>query len=376
MKFLNKITEPTLLLDKGKCILNIRRMVQKAKRNNVHFRPHFKTHQSVEIGEWFRQEGVLSISVSSLKMAKYFAESGWDDITLAFPVNIREASQINELAGKINLNLLFIHPETVEFLDLFLENQVGGLIKTDTGYHRSGIPASDNKKILKLCKTIRNSGNIRFKGLLAHTGQNYHVASEKEVVANYYNTLDQLQELAGNISNGENKIMISIGDTPSCSIVDDLSGVDEIRPGNFVFYDLMQYKLGSCHPDQITVVMACPVVSVQKERNEVVIWGGAVHFSKEQILHENKTPIYGRVVELTKEGWKWAGGDEFLASVSQEHGIVKLAPEKIANIKPGDLLGIIPVHSCLTANLMKGYLTLDGKKIDHLSGTFGSVNDE
>ena len=372
MKLLNKITEPTLLLDKQKCLMNIRRMKHKADKSNVQLRPHFKTHQSVEIGEWFRHEGVSSISVSSLKMAKYFAEAGWNDITLAFPVNIREVSQINELAGRINLNLLFIHPETVEFLDKLLENQVGGFIKVDTGYHRSGVPASDNKKIIELLKTIRNSGNIRFKGLLAHTGQNYHVSSKKDIVTNYFNTVDQLQKLADKPGNSKDKIIISVGDTPSCSIVEEFSGVDEIRPGNFVFYDLMQYKLGSCTSDQIAVIMVCPVVSVQKDRNEVVIWGGAVHFSKEYILREKNIPSYGRVVELNKGGWKWTGNDEFLASVSQEHGIVKLLPEKITGIKPGDLIGIIPVHSCLTANLMKGYLTLEGKKIDHLNGRLKS----
>ena len=92
MKLLNNITKPTLLLDKQKCLLNIRRMKHKANRNNVQFRPHFKTHQSIEIGEWFRQEGVLSISVSSLKTAKYFAGAGGDDITIVFPVNLREAA--------------------------------------------------------------------------------------------------------------------------------------------------------------------------------------------------------------------------------------------------------------------------------------------
>lgn len=367
MNLLNKITEPTLLLDKEKCLLNIRRMKQKADKNNVQFRPHFKTHQSVEVGEWFRQEGVLSISVSSLKMATYFAKAGWDDITLAFPVNIREASQINELAEKIKLNLLFIHPETVEFLDIILKNQIGGFIKIDTGYHRSGIPATDKKHIEKLYISIRNSGHIQFKGLLAHTGQNYHAVSKTEIVSNYCNSLEQLHELADTCFSDQKQMIVSIGDTPSCSIVDDLSGVDEIRPGNFVFYDLMQYKLGSCPPNQIAVAMVCPVVSVQKERNEVVIWGGAIHFSKEYILRENNIPSYGQVVELNKEGWKWSGNNEFLASVSQEHGIVKLLAEKIAIIKPGDLLGIIPVHSCLTANLMKGYLTLEGEKIDHLS---------
>lgn len=372
MKLLNKITEPTLLLDKQKCLLNIRWMKQKADKNNVQFRPHFKTHQSVEIGEWFRQEGVLSVSVSSLKMARYFAEAGWKNITLAFPVNIREASQINELAGKIELNLLFIHKETVEFLDQHLKNQVGGFIKVDTGYHRSGIPATDKNHIEKLYRSIKNSGNIQFKGLLVHTGQNYHAVSKTEIVSNYCNTLEQLRDLADTCCGDQKQMIISVGDTPSCSLVDDLSGVDEIRPGNFVFYDLMQYKLGSCFPDQIAVVMVCPVVSVQKERNEVVIWGGAIHFSKEFILRENNITSYGQVVELNKEGWKWTGNNEFLASVSQEHGIVKLLPEKIAGIKPGDLLGIIPVHSCLTANLMKGYLTLEGEKIDHLNGQLKS----
>lgn len=372
MNFLNNITEPTLLLDKQKCLKNIRRMKQKADKNNVQFRPHFKTHQSVEIGEWFRQEGVLSISVSSLKMATCFAEAEWKNITLAFPVNIREVSQINELAGKIKLNLLFIHKETVEFLDQHLDNQVGGFIKVDTGYHRSGIPATDKKHIKKLYRSIRNSGHIQFKGLLAHTGQNYHAVSKTEIVSNYCNTLEQLHHLADTCCSDQKQMIVSIGDTPSCSIVDDFSGVNEIRPGNFVFYDLMQYKLGSCTPNQVAVIMVCPVVSVQKERNEVVIWGGAVHFSKEHILQKNKTFSYGRVVELTTKGWKWAGNDEFLASVSQEHGIVKLLPEKIASIKPGDLIGIIPVHSCLTANLMRGYLTLEGKKIDHLNGRLKS----
>jgi hypothetical protein len=39
-------------------------------------------------------------------MAQYFVDDGWNDITVAFPVNLREAGIINELAGRIQLNLL------------------------------------------------------------------------------------------------------------------------------------------------------------------------------------------------------------------------------------------------------------------------------
>ena len=100
-----KITEPTLILDKKRCLANIEKMANKAKRNNINFRPHFKTHQSAEIGSWFRNFDVTSITVSSVRMAKYFAANGWNDITIAFPVNILEIGQINELALKISLNI-------------------------------------------------------------------------------------------------------------------------------------------------------------------------------------------------------------------------------------------------------------------------------
>ena len=78
-------TRPTLLIDKAKCKANIKRMALKARQNDIEFRPHLKTHQSLEIGDWFRQEGVTKITVSSVAMAKYFAQDGWKDITIAFP---------------------------------------------------------------------------------------------------------------------------------------------------------------------------------------------------------------------------------------------------------------------------------------------------
>lgn len=34
-------------------------------------------------------------------------------------------------------------------------------------------------------------------------------------------------------------IIISVGDTPGISAAKNLDGIDEIRPGNYVFYDVM-----------------------------------------------------------------------------------------------------------------------------------------
>ena len=51
---------------------NITFMADKAKKLNLIFRPHFKTHQSATIARWFREVGVKQIAVSSLAMAHYF----------------------------------------------------------------------------------------------------------------------------------------------------------------------------------------------------------------------------------------------------------------------------------------------------------------
>ena len=52
--------------------------------------------------------GVTAITVSSVSMAGKFAGVGWRDITIAFPMNF---SEINLLASKITLNVLFDMPE-------------------------------------------------------------------------------------------------------------------------------------------------------------------------------------------------------------------------------------------------------------------------
>ncbi len=98
-----KINRPTLLVDEALCRRNIARMAEKARIAGVRFRPHFKTHQSAAIGEWFREAGVTAITVSSVSMARYFSGAGWSDITIAFPVNLREMEEINRLAGEIHL---------------------------------------------------------------------------------------------------------------------------------------------------------------------------------------------------------------------------------------------------------------------------------
>ena len=362
---LKKITRPSLILDEEKCRNNIRMMSQKAHSSKVLFRPHFKTHQSHEIGQWFREEGVNSITVSSLTMAKHFADNGWEDITVAFPANRREYAEIRELTNRIRLNILISSPEHLSVIKEITELDAGCFFKVNTGLNRSGTDWDDRNRFLRMIVETGKSGNLRILGFLTHSGHTYKAKSKTEILQIYSDTLFKMKSLRSLIP--ESEVILSVGDTPSCSIVNDFTGVDEIRPGNFVFYDLTQHRLGSCDSNQVAVAVACPVVDKNPDKQEIIIYGGGVHLSKDRLLLADGRTVFGQAVYLTETGWVYPDDEVWLKSISQEHGIISASNDFFNNIKTGDLVGIIPVHSCMTADLLRVYNTTEGRIIDDFS---------
>lgn len=358
------LTEPTLLLDKNKCLANINLMVEKAASNNVVFRPHFKTHQSHEIGRWFRDAGVKRIAVSSMKMAAYFADDGWGDITVAFPVNVHEKERINTLAEKITLNLLVVSPENIDWLAREVKHNINLFIEVDTGQNRTGVLPGDTKSIDSILSQLARHSHFKFSGFLSHGGHSYKITGDRsKIISTLKEGIGMMFPLKEKYRHEYPELIVSPGDTPGCSASDSFEWADEIRPGNFVFYDYGQYEIGSCSLDAIAVAMACPVVSVSPEKNEVVVHGGAVHFSKDYLTLPDGKPSYGKVVALTERGWNTEETGMYVKSLSQEHGVIHVEKEKSVKIKIGDWLGILPIHSCLTADVMKSYQTLEGDRI-------------
>jgi len=282
-----RITKPTLLLDEAKCKANIALMAERAQRYGLILRPHFKTHQSLDIGRWFKSVGVSKITVSSLSMAAYFAEE-WDDITVAFPVNILEIETINYLAKSVKLNLLIESEETVKYLVQHLEHTVNFYIKLNIGNDRAGLLPSNVNKISEILALSRDSDRLNFIGFLGHAGQTYKCRSREEINNVHNEALSKLVEVKQRFLSEYPNIIASYGDTPSCSVAEDFNGIDEIRPGNYAFYDLMQVQIGSCNYLQIAVAMACPVVAIHKEQNELIIYGGGIHFSKDRMQEDGK----------------------------------------------------------------------------------------
>lgn len=356
-----KITEPTLILDELKCKQNIQRMKSKADACHLAFWPHFKTHQSKIVGQWFRDVGVQHITVSSLGMAEYFAADGWKEIIVAFPTNILQEEKIISLAQRIELTLLVDHLEIVEKLNA-LGVSINLMVEIDIGNGRTGVLHSDVDAIHTLKAAIDNSDNLTFSGLYTHAGHSYSCKGTEEIEALHTIIHERLQELKHSFS--EN-FFICMGDTPTCSIGKSFPGCDAISAGNLVFYDAMQAQIGSCDFSDIAVAVACPVVSKNEARKEICIYGGAVHLSKD-FLEVNNQRAFG-FLAATHAAHTWGKMIDgcYLKSISQEHGILAVTEEIYETINVGDVVMILPVHSCLTAQALGGYVTTSGQKIDH-----------
>ena len=349
-------TKPTLILNESICRANIERMALKARNLGLKLRPHFKTHQSVEVGRWFRDYGINCIAVSSVPMAEYFARDGWNDITIAFPIVKSQITSIEGLATNINLKLTVSSIGNAKQLVNSLTNSVDVYIEIDTGQGRSGVQANDLDSINEILQVFSLNKNINFIGFLSHAGHSYQAnkGSIEDINAKATQALSQLKK---EYTKKYQNLKISYGDTPTSCLCSNFEGVDELRPGNFAFFDMQQAIQGVCSPSDIAIALACPVVAVYPNRLQAIIWGGAVHLSKDFFIDDQGQKLFGAVCKINSDlTWGKPLENLILTSLSQEHGTIQAKnSKKIEGLKDGDCVAILPAHSCLTADKMGEY---------------------
>ncbi|MFA8449685.1 MAG: alanine racemase [Bacteroidales bacterium] len=354
---------PTLIINSKKAQQNILLFKEKANKLKADFRPHFKTHQSTTIGKWFKDQGISKIATSSVDMAIYFAKDGWKDIMVAIPVNINEYKKINTLAKKIKLQIIIDSLEAIKEIQSRLNTKVEVLIEIECGYHRTGINYKEEEYIQKCIEQLNSFKDTSFIGFLSHAGNTYEAKSITEIkqIAKFHS--DKLNALKKLFTTNTFSPIISYGDTPSLSICPELIQCDEIRPGNFIFFDYMQYALGACFINEISCYVACPIISKSKIRNELVIYGGAIHFSKEYAIDPDGDKIYGICCLIKNREIQKVIPELKVTRLSQEHGIITGPQKLLQTFAVGDFIGVIPIHSCLTMHNIKNIENENGKKI-------------
>jgi D-serine deaminase-like pyridoxal phosphate-dependent protein len=267
----------------------------------------------------------------------------------------------------VHLELLVESPESAAYLDKELTGRVDVWMKIDAGLGRTGLVWNENEPISRLAQQIRRSTKLHLRGILTHAGHTYQAKTPDNVRRLFAESVQRMLQVRDSLkAAGVETLEVSVGDTPGCSLSEKFGAVDEVRPGNFVFYDAEQYTLGSCAAEDIAVALACPVVAKHPERSEAVVYGGAIHLSKDWMPGEG--PIrHGLVALPVGVGWGSPLAGAYVDRLSQEHGVIHLEGEDLDRLRIGDLMCVLPVHSCLTVQVMGEYLTLEGKRVRTMS---------
>ncbi|MDX9931900.1 MAG: alanine racemase [Bacteroidales bacterium] len=341
---------PKIFIDSNRAKANLKAVFENPRFSGVSFRPHFKTHQSMDTGVLFQKSGIKKITVSSLPMAEYFAAGGWDDILIALPLNRNQLAQYDALAAKIKLHLLVDNNEVLSLALSKIKNPVSFYLKADVGYGRSGWAAENTKEILKAIQVLSENKTHSFSGILSHFGNTYGAKSVEDIIDINLSSITRLRVLKEFLESQINiSCPLSIGDTPSLPhyTLEMLKNISELRPGNFVYYDMMQVALGTCQINQVAAALKCDILSVYHDRNEVLVHAGAVHLSKEVCPMPDGKPGFGALVRLNEGNICEVIDDCFVDRLSQEHGILRVTPAFFNEFGTGDSIGILPVHSCL-----------------------------
>lgn len=351
MASIHDLPTPALLLDLDVLERNLRRMSERAAALGVAMRPHIKTHKSLEVAGLQKALGISGITVSTLYEARVFADAGYEDVTWAFPVILTRLAEVAELADRITLRLVVDSPEAVDALEA-LGRPLHVWLKVDCGYHRAGVDP-ESPQALALARRLAESPTLIFDGLLTHSGHAYH-GSREEIAAVAEQERSVMADFAERLrGEGIEVPGVSVGSTPAMSAVKDLSGVTEVRPGNYCFYDFMQVRLGSCEARDCAVTVLSSVVSSRPDVGHAVVDAGALAMSKD--LGGDHSVSMGEVFADYVAGT--LDPEVRLTSLSQEHGILSV-PRPV-----GSRLRILPNHSCLTAAMFDEYTVVRGDEV-------------
>lgn len=360
---LETIPTPALILDVERVRRNAARIGRRVTDMGARLRPHVKTHKCIEVARIQTNGHSGALTVSTLAEARSFAAAGFSNITYAVPIEPGKFEAAIELAKICNpLSLLTDDPQIPVPLNEAARKAgvtLDVFLKVDSGYHRVGVDP-ESEEALSIPEQISRSSNLRFAGLLTHAGHSYDYRDPQERLAVARHERDVMVQLAERLrSAGVEVPTVSIGSTPSITIVDHLNGVDEARPGNYIFFDAFQAAIGSCSLEDCALTVLAAVVHRDTKRKKLVVDAGAIALSKDRGAVDFDSGCgYGRVLDLE-------GRDLGLTitAVSQEHGQILSQNCEISRFHVGERLRVLANHSCLSAAQHSQYYVLERGEI-------------
>ena len=308
---------------------NIDQMQGFAAEHDLDLRPHVKTHKCVEIGRRQVQSGAVGITAGNVGEAEVFAAAGFDDIFLAYPVwpSGTKGKRIRRLAETTRLRVGVDNVGAIDALADAMGDEPDRLqvvVEVDCGARRSGAPPEVAGDLaLAACKR----GLVPL-GVFTYPGHGGSSRDARERAAR-----DQQSALTTAVRSfadvGVTAEVVSAGSTPTIEFSTS-SVITEIRPGEYVFCDLDNNRLGACTEDQIALFVAATVVS---------------DWIPDQVILDVGTKALGREGNLERGYGGVAGTKAVLTKLNEYHGFLAL-PAGGFRPSVGAVVPVVPNHVC------------------------------
>lgn len=350
----DEIDTPAILIDLDIMERNLARVSDYARAHSLRLRPHTKTHKIPALARRQLELGAAGLTVAKVGEAEVMLASDTPDLLLAFPiVGASKLVRLMQVARKISVTVALDSIETAQGLSAAAKAakvEIGVLAETDVGLGRVGVAPWDLRELIE---GIRRLPNLRWEGIAFYPGQikKLDETAEREIqklTALMEQTLCDLDRA------GLKPRVVSGGSTPTLFHSHRLAGVNEIRPGTYIFNDSNTVLSGACQWAECAASILATVVSTAKP-GQMIVDGGSKTFSSDR--PSSGTDVsFGRVVESP---------ESVFARMNEEHGFIELR-DPARRFSVGDRVHIIPNHICVAMNLHEQVYGVRDGVVEHI----------
>jgi len=331
---------PVTCIDKIILEKNINQMQLLADSKNKLLMPMMKTHKSTQIAKMQLEAGCYGFLCGTIDECIAAYSIGAKNVMYAYPIsNIENLQRLCKISKETNIMLRTDSYECAMLAKTAAEQEnliFQMSVIVDSGLHRFGLEPS---KAANLAYQISSFSNIEFIGFSTHPGHVYKKTYEyvEQIAKEECESLVLAKKEL--LSLGVKTKFLTTGSTPTVRMAVNCKDIDIIHPGNYVFNDFIQISLKAATEEDCALTVSASIVS-NPEEGIFIMDAGAKCLGLDKGAHGNSAILgYGYILDHPKA---------CVVSLSEEVGIISANQEQFSI---GDIICIIPNHSCSTANL-------------------------
>ena len=355
MKHISELETPAVIVDLDVMERNLSRVADYCRAHQLLLRPHTKTHKIPELAKRQIASGATGITVAKLGEAEVMLDAGIDDILIAYPiVGAEKTARLARIAERATVRVSLDSEDAARAISAAAKKQgstIGILIEMDVGFERCGL--GNENDLVTLAQKITELPGLEFKGLMFFPGHFGVGPEERDVLRAQVNEYLE-RSLAAFERAGVPVAVVSGGSTPTAYEGGSFYGVNEVRPGTYIFNDrntvaVSAASLGDCALSVLVTVVSTAV------SGHAVVDGGSKTFSYDRFQGGD-----GRGFGIVKED-PAAEVERF----SEEHGHMNIARSE-RRYRVGDRITIIPNHVCTTVNMHDEIYGVRGGQVEEV----------